>query len=231
MTDKDYELLSQYLDQELDALAARRLEQRLSSEPELQATLNRLSNIDTRLKKAFSGTDQAPTHLKDMLRPTPSNVVAFPKRSRPAWQYAAAASLVAAVGLILTPKWQDSTQSGPSLASVLESTPSMADGWKTLSDGRDIRPVLSFKEVDGAWCREYLISVEGAGERGVACRDNGYWNTRVIAPTDLPGDAADFRPAGAGDADEVAEYLKNRADGIALSASAEETLISSNWND
>ncbi|MEP5567491.1 MAG: hypothetical protein ABJN62_06635 [Halioglobus sp.] len=231
MTDNDYELLSQYLDQELDDLTARHLEQRLSSEPKLQATLNRLSNADTRLKRAFSGTDKAPTHLKEMLRPTPSNVVAFPQRSRPAWQYAVAASLVAAVGLILTPKWQDSTQPGPSLASVLETTPSMANGWKTLSDGRDIRPVLSFKEVDGAWCREYLVSVEGASERGVACRDEGYWKTRVIAPTDLPGDAADYRPAGAGDADEVAQYLRERADGIALSASAEETLISASWKD
>ena len=231
MTDHDYELLSQYLDQELDDLTARRLEQRLASEPELQATLNRLGEVDNRVKQAFEGTDQAPAYVTEMLRPTPSNVVTFPQRSRPAWQYAVAASLVAAVGLVLTPKWQDSTQSGPSLATVLESTPSMADGWKTLSDGRDIRPVLSFKEVDGAWCREYLVSVQGAGERGVACRDDGYWNTRVIAPTDLPGDAADFRPAGAGDADAVAQYLQERADGIALSASAEATLISSRWND
>lgn len=231
MTNQDYELLSQYLDQELDDLAARRLEQRLASDPALQATLSRLKEVDKRVKHAFTGTNQAPGHLVEMLRPAQSNVVAFPQRSRPVWHYAVAASLVAAVGLVLAPKWQESAPSGPSLASVLEATPSMADGWKTLSDGREVRPVLSFREVDGTWCREYLISVAGAGEHGVACRDDGHWNTRVLAPTDIPGDASDFRPAGAGDSDEVTEYLTERADGIALSASAEESLIASNWKD
>lgn len=231
MNEQDYELLSQYLDQELDDLTARRLEQRLSAEPELQATLNRLQSLDQRIRQAYIDTDQAPEHLLDMLRPTPSNVVAFPQRRRPAWQYAVAASLVAAVGLVLAPQWQSSAPSGPSLASVLETTPSMADGWQTLSDGREVRPVLSFKEVDGAWCREYLVSFAGAAEHGVACRDDGHWNTRVLAPTSIPGDASEFRPAGAGDSNDVTDYLAERVDGIALSASAEESIISSSWSD
>ena len=41
MNDNDFELLSQYLDGELDTFSARRLEQRLAAEPELAASLQR----------------------------------------------------------------------------------------------------------------------------------------------------------------------------------------------
>ena len=230
MNEQDYQLVSQYLDGEMDDLTARRFEQRLSSEPDLKATLSQMGAQDQRIKQAFIGTEHAPEQILDILRPSPSNVVALPQRSdRPAWQYAVAASLVAAAGLLLTPNWQASTPSGSSLASVLESSPSMANGWETLSDGREVRPVLSFREVDGAWCREYLMVDADAAKRGVACRDDGQWNTRVLAATDIPGDASDFRPAGAGDADEVASYLAEHAAGIALSASDEQALIAADW--
>ena len=46
MNEQDYELLSQYLDQELDDDTTRRLEQRLTAEPDLQDTLNRLGSLD-----------------------------------------------------------------------------------------------------------------------------------------------------------------------------------------
>jgi hypothetical protein len=231
MNEQDYELLSQHLDQELDDDTTFRLEQRLSAEPDLQDALNRLGNLDNRLRQAYAGTDKAPKHILDMLRPTPANVVAFPQRRRPAWQYAVAASLIAAAGLVLAPQWQAPATTAPSLASVLETTPSMADGWKALADGREMRPVLSFKAVDGTWCREYLVALEGAAEHGVACRDDGRWNTRVLAPTSIPGDASDFRPAGAGDSDVVTNYLAEKAEGIALNAAAEKSIISSNWSE
>jgi hypothetical protein len=230
MNEQDYQLLSQYLDGELDELSASRLQQRLQAEPELKSTLNKLGEMDNRVKGAFEGQDQAPQRLIDMLRPTPSNVVAFPTRQpRPAWQYAIAASLVAAAGLLLMPNSQNSAPTGPTLASVLESTPSMASGWETLADGRDIRPVLSFRDIEGSWCREFLVADSGDGERGVACRENGNWHTQVLAAADIPGPSSEFRPAGAGDADVIADYLAQRAADIALSAQEEQALIAADW--
>lgn len=229
MTDQDYEQLSQYLDGELDAFATRRLEQRLAEEPELRALLEQLKAQDVAIRAAFAGTDKAPRRVSALLE---SNVVAFPRQrgQRPAWQYAVAASLVAAAGLLLTPDWDQAPTAGdPMLASVLESTPSMADGWENLADGRQVRPVLSFKDTDGNWCREYLLSSDEQGARGVACRQDDGWTTMALADADIPGSATEFRPAGAGDADRIAEYMAERAAGIALSASEEAELIASDW--
>lgn len=229
MNEQDYQLLSQYLDGELNDLAARQLERRLQSEPQLQATLTEMGELDERVKQAFAGTDKAPEQVAAMLRPA-GNVVAFPQRKqRPGWHYAVAASLVAAAGVLLAPQWQQTAPGGPTLADILQSTPSMADGWKTLADGNEVRPVLSFSSVDGNWCREYLLSASGEGQRGVACLEAGQWNTRVLAEAELPGSASEFRPAGAGDADAVADFLADHADGIALSAADEQALIESNW--
>ena len=72
MNDKDYELVSQYIDGEMDDLTARRFEQRLSSEPDLKATLSQMEVQDQRIKQAFIGTEHAPEKILDMLRPTPS---------------------------------------------------------------------------------------------------------------------------------------------------------------
>ena len=232
MRDQDYELLSQYIDGELDDLSARRLEKRLAAEPELRQVLQRLGDLDERVRQAMGGSDAVPEHIVAMLRPAGINVVAFPRQrgQRPAWQYAVAASLVAAAGLLLAPQWRDVTPNGATLASVLESTPSMPAGWEALADGRDIRPVLSFRDIDGNWCREYLLSTTEGSERGVACRENGGWEVRVAAAADIPGNSAEYRPAGAGDADVVADYLAERAGDVALSSSEEQALIDAHWN-
>ncbi|RLQ20170.1 hypothetical protein DWB85_19080 [Seongchinamella sediminis] len=229
MNEQDFQLLSQYLDGELDAIAARQLEQRLAAEPQLQATLDDMSGVEGRIKRAFAGTDRAPEAIAAMLRPA-SNVVGFPSRKRrPAWQYAVAASLVAAVGALLAPQWQQNTPASPTLADLLESTPAMAEEWQTLADGSSARPVLSFQSIDGSWCREYLVNIAGEGQRGVACREAGQWTTRVVAAAELPGSASEFRPAGAGDADAVADFLAEHAAGIALGAADEQALIDSHW--
>jgi len=229
MKEQDFELLSQYLDGELDLIGASVLERRLAEDSELKITLEQMRSQNVRIQDAFAGTDKAPAHVQAMLEPA-SNVVALSRRTaRPAWQYAVAASLVAAAGLLLTPDWNRQGAGDDLLARVLEHTPSMASGWETLEDGRQVRPVLSFRHTDGHWCREYLLSGSAGGSRGVACRDGDTWQTAIIAEANIPGDSTDYRPAGAGDAEPVARYLAESADGIALSAAEEAELIANDW--
>ncbi len=228
MSDQDYELLSQYLDGELDSLSRHRLEQRLAEEPALQSLLERLQAQDEALRAAHQDTDGVPARIRALLG---GNVVAFPKQrgQRPAWQYAVAASLVAAAGLLLTPSWDRTPSNAVNLANVLEEAPSMASGWIAMDDGSQVRPVLSFRDTDGNWCREYLLSTGSEAARGVACRQDSEWNTAILVTADIPGSAGDFRPAGAGDADAIADYMADKAAGIALSATEEAELIASDW--
>lgn len=230
MKDNDFELLSQYLDGELDTFTARRLEQRLAAEPELAATLAQMRTQQAGLEQAFKDQDEVPARVLGLLK-TRDNVVPMQRQSaqRPAWHYALAASLVAGIGLMVAPPWQDSGDKPATLATVLESSPSMAEGWASLDDGGQVRPVLSFRNVDGNWCREYLATDGVVASRGVACRESGKWEVQVVAATDVPGGTDQFRPAGAGDSDRIALYLEEHAQGIALSVDAEAALIEQRW--
>ena len=80
MTDQDIQLLSQYLDGELDNTAATGLEQRLQQEPALHAELQRMQALDRQFKQAFKarGTDSVPPRIAAMLGNPASNVIRFP---------------------------------------------------------------------------------------------------------------------------------------------------------
>ncbi|MFV8816872.1 anti-sigma factor family protein [Haliea sp. E17] len=227
INDSDFELLSQYLDGELDELSTRRIAQRLQAEPALRATLNQLAALDQNIQLSLAGRGDVPAHVAALLRPA-APAAAFRKNRQ--WHYAVAASLVAAAGALLAVQLQTGKPSGPTVADVLEITPSMATGWQPLAGDRRIRPILTFRDVDGAWCREFLLDNQGKGSRGVACRDQGKWETRIAVAAELPdGGPEMFRPASSFDVDAVADYTARRADGIALSAGEESALIAGDW--
>lgn len=226
MNDRDFELLSQYLDGELDELSTRRMAQRLESEPALRDIFKEMVTLDQQLQQLLGSGDKVPAHVAELLR---GNAPARRSVSRRPLPYAIAASLAAIGGLLLTLQLQTSSPSGPSVAEVLEITPSMADGWQPLADGKRVRPILTFRDVDGAWCREFLMDNHGQGSRGVACRDQGQWETRIAVAADLPAGGEMFRPASSADVDAVADYTARRADGIALSSREESELIAGDW--
>jgi surface antigen len=239
MNDSDMELVSRYIDGELGADERELFEQRLGAEPALKSALERAQSLDSELKTTFhaSGTDSVPPRIAAMLGATTDNVVAFPSRSRKRTQFAIAASVAAVCGVLITQNMQNSSPGLPELlqedqllSQALESTPSMADGWETLADGRKLRPVLTFPSTAGNWCREYLLSTADNDWRGVACREaDGAWITEALGSESFlnPGDA--YQPASAGDSDKVATFIGENAADIALSRGQEAEIISNGW--
>lgn len=241
MNDQDYELLSQYMDGELDVFTTRKLEQRLNVEPQLAATLQQLGTIDRSIKQTFNSAGKPSVHVSELVKNSASKhlasknstskVVQLPKRkARATWQFAAAATLVAAAGLLLMPDSQQPHSHDAILSAALESTPSMASGWKTLSDGRQVRPVLSFQNSNNQWCREFLLAENTDNARGVACRTEAVWTTQVLVATAAPVSESQYRPAGAGDSEAIAQYLEQSGADVPLSASSEAALINSAWH-
>ncbi len=234
MNEQDYELLSQFIDGELDRAQAQALRERLLAEPVLRAELERMRAANERVTAAFA--DPAATHVPPALL---ARVRGADTDPRPAhrWGAAVAASLVAAAALLLAPQWRQDDQlpdgtpaADALLAQALESTASRGEGWDTLGDGRQLRPVLSFSNRDGSWCREYLLTRGTDTFHGVACRHDGQWQTEVLASAaELSGEGADYRPAGAGDSDQVSSYISAHADGIPLSLRQEAELIARQW--
>jgi hypothetical protein len=238
MTDRDYELLSQYLDGELDAGARAAVDKRLADEPGLAALLARLRRLDAQVAASVcaSATDSVPEHVAALLRDDGKVVGKVVPLRRPlrraAWPAALAASLVAAAALLLVPgedSRQPLTGSDALLAGALESEPSRAEGWVTLPDGRALQPVLTFPDRDGNWCREFLLSDGGQDWRGVACREAGSWETQVVARETFLAAEEAYRPAGADDNDKVAGFITRNAADIALGAREEQALIARDW--
>lgn len=236
MNDKDYELLSSYLDGELSASAAQTLRKRLLAEPELRAAFESLRAVNDKLRESFD-TEEAkavPEHITVLVSNAPTTEEARPDRRRAAWGFAVAASLVAATGLLLTPDWRQAGAPAPGgddplLAQTLEQAPSRAEGWENLADGRQLRPMLSFQSKSGEWCREFLISDADSSWRGVACRDDSGWQTEAIGVQDVLDHGAQYRPAGAAQAAEVDAYIDANAADIPLSLSQEAELIARGW--
>jgi len=245
MTIKDEELLSQYLDGELPTAEAKQLEQRLESEPLLLKNLQSMRELNASLKATFTTARarSVPIRIINLLKKSDaaasktSSVVPFPRRQRKAsWGFAIAASIMAASGLLLV-QGTGPQLAGPSsdsdalIAAALEMTPSRGDGWDILSDGRKIRPLLTYAHIEGGWCREYLLAQESGHSRGIACkRDNTTWITKALDTQAQPsGSPSVYRTAGADDSDQIAIFMENNAAGIALSADQEKELIAKGW--
>lgn len=242
MKQQDEELLSQYLDGELSAPEATRLEQRLAAEPQLHRRFQSMQEINETLKSTYNTplARAVPARIIGMLGKSdrrPANVVPFPGRQRKAsWGFAIAASIMAASGLLLV-QGTGPQLAGPSsapdalLAEALESNPSRAAGWDILSDGRQLRPLLTYAHIDGGWCREYLLSHQSGHSRGIACkREQGTWVTEALdTRAQQSASHNEYRTAGAGDSDQIAIFMAENAAGIALSAAQEQALIAKGW--
>ncbi len=237
ISEADFQRLSRLLDEELDAEARQRLEQRIALEPELADTWRQLQAMNTELRLAYAGGAAAavPGEIRALLEDekasrggTPGNIVPLFRR-RQLWPAALAASLVLAVSIALLP---DGTprKPGMTLASALDSMPS-GDDWHALDDGSKARAVLTFPNHEGGWCREFLLrEADAKGTvRGVACRAGEDWRTEVIAQGAGPDSSDVYRPAGAGDSDAVHQFIRDQAADIPLDGPQEKRIIARNW--
>lgn len=230
MTDQETMLLSQYLDGELPADEAHVLRQRLLAEPALRARFDHMRKLDQQMKDAAAHAAQSvPASVTALLQEAP-----IKQRDHGGYRgLAIAASLLAATAVLMVPDWRSTPDTGADmqLSAVLEDTPSSADQWDILADGRQVRPVLSFASTSGRWCREFLVVTDSATQRGVACRTApGQWSTEILAdsnPAAAPNGA--YIAASGSDSDAIETYIAEQARGIALGRNEEFRLIDNNW--
>ena len=228
----DDHLLSMYIDNELDAERTISLVTRLRSDASLRARLTAMEANDAALRTLFEAKTSIPDHLGPLVKA--DNVTIMP--SVGSWTrrtgIAVAAGFAVVVALmgslnevdVFNPMTMD-----PQLASALEHSPSQALGWERLENGRDFRSVLTFPAADGRWCREFLLAQDESHWRGVACRDNGKWENQVVGSEVFLEQETQYRPAGAGDSEQVARFIDETAADVALGPQQEAALISSGW--
>lgn len=175
-----------------------------------------------------------------------SNVVGFrpPRRATIRWTlpFAAAAGIAFAIGLglgVLLPREPGGGEvtlaaaaggvpAGSALHDLLESAPSAAA--RELVPGLSATPQLTFKALNGSYCRELeLTSAQGRTD-ALACRDDGAWRLDVVS---FEADAAThddalFRPATE-TRTPVDDAVDAAIDGPPLGPDEERALIARGW--
>ena len=99
-----------------------------------------------------------------------------------------------------------------------------------MADGRQVRALLSFPNIEGGWCREYLLlEADGDQLHGLACRSGEGWINEVVEASEMTDASTEYRTATAGDSDRIAAFIGNHAADIAVSHSDEAALIADHW--
>ena len=236
LTENDSELLSRYLDGELDAAEVQALRARLLSEPHLRTACERFKAVDDRLRAAFDvpGANSVPPQIAQMVRTARTRGREGRLKRRAGWGLGVAASVLVALGVVVNSTRQDRDTAQRAaqdalVAPVLERVLSGGEGWEVLPDGTRVRPLLSFPSVEGGWCREYLLGREDREWHGVACRSAGHWETAVLAAEQPAAAGKAYRPAGAVSPDVIVSFIDSRSADIPLSREQEAELIARGW--
>ena len=224
----DDQTLMALADGELDAASAARITAVVKTDPALQARLRMFTETRTRL--ASTATPQPSAKDADLIAmiraaqagsapdtmPPPAQPANINRR--PLMAIAAAAAL-AVVGLGW---WQsggpEATGPGAAQTAALDSLPSGQT--LRLDDGRDLTMIASYRDGDGAFCREYETFGDDA-QVVVACRDADGWAERfAIGIKQDPG----YVPA-TGDIAELDQFLQRSGMGEPLSPQDEATAL------
>lgn len=232
------EQLMAYADGELPAAERAAVEAALATDPALAARVEAYRAGRRLLKQRFAGVaeEPVPQRLLDLLQAAPANdrVVplrprtaappAAPRRTRPVWPMALAASLLLALGLA-GGGWLlrgPAAVSADPLLAVLERSPS---GELQRAGEEEFLVLASLATADGRWCREYERGPAG-GEmaRGLACREqDGGWREQALPQAPATAGEGGYRLAGAGD-DPAAALGARRLD-----AAEEAARIAADW--
>lgn len=183
---KDQDLtVAAYVDGELDAEARAGFEAEMARDPALTEAVAAQRRLRRRLADAYDPVLAEPMPLNLKMAAETANDRPS-RRFGPSHWAAVAASLAAGVlvGRVALPEPDPLAVRGE-LAQALDR--------QLAADAGPIRVALSFRAVDGRYCRTFLSGADGLA--GLACRDADGWRVRTV--TAWTPTAGDYRTAGA----------------------------------
>jgi hypothetical protein len=244
----DDDALSALIDGTLPRDETAALQARLEREPALAARLVAMERANRAVRDAYAQVvdEPLPDRVLELLRAPHAgadNVVALgarkTRRALPAWfPQAAAAGIALAIGLGLGfglgQRSGDSAAAGALAATgavapgsglydLLESAPS--GDRRALDAGATAEARLTFKAVDGVWCRELTATSRAQSSVALACRRDDGWRLELVGVAAADGEL--YRPAGA--ESPFQEAVGALIDGAPLEPEAERALLANGW--
>jgi hypothetical protein len=235
------EILSAYLDAELDADGVAMVESELARTPSLARRLEAMKAIEARISPAFSGImdERTPDRFEAMLSPNaprapspgPWHAEILSRLLRPWVAGPAFAALAVGVlaGTSLTPRAAtgfELAQTGRivtagALSSAIDLSPS---GVATRVKNSDLLVRLSFQDRSGRFCRHVSLAAQDM----VVCKTNGGWGIEAVAPGGT-GPVPGYQEASGAAPLEIASAMERLGVVSVLDANSEGALISRNW--
>jgi hypothetical protein len=235
----DEERIHAYVDGELDAFTAARLEAACRQDPALDARVARQRRLRTQLKAQFDAVLDEPVPARLLLAAkapasatvTPIRPAHRPRTSvQPLWLGALAASLV--IGLAigwLAPRDAALPFATGSNGLVATGYLDTALSQALSSDGRTdsgVQLVLSFRASDGRYCRSFSLA---AGANGLACQTGKAWRVEVLGQSAATADGPEYRQAGSALSPGVLAAIGQLQSGDTLDAEQERQARSGGW--
>jgi len=229
------EMLTAFVDDELDAEGRARVAQALLTDPGLRARLEAHRRLKARLADHYGpvAQEEVPDRLATLLRQPPEQqekvVPIEAARRRPLWTNAAAMAATLVLGLVaglMVPRG-----SGPVTVEegVMVARGDLAEALDTqLASAQVNAPTrigITFPATDGRLCRTF----DGAAISGLACRGDDRWEVMMTAPGSGAG-GGDYRQAASGNL-LVLETAQEMMAGEPLDAQTERRAQESGWRN
>jgi hypothetical protein len=244
----DDDTLQAYVDGELDAAIAARIDAALLQDEQLASRVRQLRALQLRLRAEFDPVlaEPVPTRLSDLLQhPAPSasartasTMSHAPGRSRGAGRHRTrrwllpSAAVAASIAMLAAGLWW---KAGSDLVRVRDGQQFASGALSQALDhalagapdpGSSIAIGLTFRGADGRICRSFV-----ARERpmaGLACHDAAGWSLPVLAQPTAPA-GGELRQAASATAPEVQAAIDARIRGEAFDAQQERAARAAGW--
>jgi hypothetical protein len=232
----DEERFFAWLDGELPAEEAARVEAEVAADPELRRRADEDRAMTARLRGAFGGVEAQPVpeRIAGAVRPPRDNVVDFGARREKRRLFAGAlpqwASIAAALvlGIALGTTINSGNPAGPVEVSggslyAASAVDRALDTQLASAASGDVRVGLTFRDQAGAICRTF----EARESSGLACREDDRWKLRGLfaAPE---GQGADYRMAAGADP-RLMDMVDQSIAGEPFDAAGEKAAMERGW--
>jgi len=236
----DDDTLQAYVDGQLDAESAARIDASLATDPALAARVQRERALRAALHGAFDPVldEPVPARLAALLQApaaeapmaTVMSLPSRPPRRRWAMPALAAAASLAALAVLL---WQSSahdlvrlrdgeTFAGGALSRALDDQLASAP-----EPGAPITVGLTFRSTDGHICRSFVRHAAQA-RAGLPCHAEQGWQVPVVVPMEAPAEG-DMRQAASAMPPAVQQAIDARLKGEVFDASQERAARDAGW--
>jgi len=234
------EQLSAFLDAELSNAEMDAIREQLLEDESLADRLAELALVDELVASSAKQIDvrPIPQSITSLLQessveeqPATAQIITFPlwKRVQKTLQQplAVAASVALVIGFGMSQMLNHTSDSNdwPAVAKVLDVAPSGLV--QVAANGAEVKPRLSFKNLNGEYCRQFELKNEQGNSENIACRKDGTWQITASVVSKANQANGDYQTASGGSV--LDEALEDMIDGDVFNANAEADAIVKNW--